>query len=116
MPESYENLMAVTAPELTDCMRMVTDSGGSRRALLSALAALIVEEYAGTTLAGQARTLQSAVNAINSAISNEVTNRGNAVSNEASARQAADEALGNRITAVETSIFIGDDGKCYVNL
>ena len=134
MAEIYENRMTVTAPELTDYLRLVTENENSRRTLLSALSALILEDYAGTTLAGTAQSIQAAVDALSAAISSEVNNRGNAVSGEATARQqadnalgesisgestaraSADTALGNQISAIETAIYIGSDGKCYANL
>lgn len=105
MAEIYENMMEAVSPGLNDCVRIVTSGNNSRRTLLSALARLIVEEYDGTTLAGQARAVKDAINALNTAAGNEAT-----------ARQNADTALGNRITAVQTAIYIGADGLCYSNL
>ena len=64
MAEVYENLMDVETPVLTDTVRLVTDSGSaSKRALISALATLIVESYTGSSLAGTSQSLKAAIDA-----------------------------------------------------
>ena len=50
MAETYENLMSGVNPTLTDSMRLVTSGGASNKALLSAVAKLILETYESTEL------------------------------------------------------------------
>lgn len=50
MAETYENLMSGVNPTLTDSMRLVTSGGESNKALLSAVAKLILETYESTEL------------------------------------------------------------------
>lgn len=58
-------LAAVTAIKNTDYLRVVTDDGASRKALVSDLAKQVVEGYAGSTLAGSAQSVKSAFDSLN---------------------------------------------------
>lgn len=62
MAENYENLMSGVTPSLADSIRVVTASGGSNKALLSAIGKLLVETYAGTSLETTAQTVAGALN------------------------------------------------------
>lgn len=65
MAETYENLMSGVNPTLTDSMRLVTSGGASNKALLSAVAKLILETYESTELD------DTVVDAINEIITNQ---------------------------------------------
>ena len=64
---------------------------------------------AATALTSRVSAAESDINTLESDLSAEITNRSNAVSSEASTRASADTSLGNRITALETTI----DGGTY---
>ena len=60
--ETYEKLMSGVTPSLADSIRVVTSAGDSNKALLSAIATLIVETYQGTSLETTAQTVAGALN------------------------------------------------------
>lgn len=62
MAETYEKLMSGVTPALTDSARLVTANGGSNKALLSAVAKLILESYTGTSLETTAQNVADAIN------------------------------------------------------
>ena len=67
MAETYENLMSGVNPTLTDSVRLVTSGGASNKALISAVAKLILETYESTELNA------TVVDAINELVENKPT-------------------------------------------
>lgn len=61
MAEQYERTLEAVTPSLSDSARIVTSGNGSRRALFSAIAKLLIEDYEGSTLGGSAQSLQDAI-------------------------------------------------------
>ena len=86
MGDRFENTAGVEIPELDDYARIVTKAGGTRRALVSELAKKIVEEYEGSTLGGEERTIQAAI-----ADAKQVASE--AIQEEQTAREEADTAI-----------------------
>ena len=59
-------LNAIAALTNSDFVRMVTSAGASRKATLQTIAQHIIENYAGSTLAGSQQSVKSALDALNS--------------------------------------------------
>lgn len=55
-----------TTPTMTDLLRLVGSDDHSYKALVSDVAKAIIETYAGSTLAGSAQSVKSALDALNS--------------------------------------------------
>lgn len=71
MPETiikkYESsLTNKTTPAMTDLLRLVGNDEHSYKALVSDVAKAIIETYAGSTVAGSAQSVKSALDALNS--------------------------------------------------
>ena len=86
MGDRFENTAIIETPDLDDYIRLVTKEGGTRRALASELAKKIVEEYEGSELGGEERTIQAAI-----ADAKQVASE--AIQEEQTAREEADTAL-----------------------
>jgi len=61
-------LSAITSISNSDFVRAVTSAGASRRITVSNLAKQIIEGYAGSTVAGSAQSVKSALDSLNSKI------------------------------------------------
>ena len=61
-----KNLTAVTSVAAADFLRVVTSAGASVKATAANLAKYIVETYNGSTVAGSAQSVKSALDALNS--------------------------------------------------
>lgn len=59
-------LSAITSISNSDFVRAVTSAGASRRITVSNLAKQIIEGYAGSTVAGSAQSVKSALDSLNS--------------------------------------------------
>lgn len=59
-------LTAITSISNSDFVRAVTSAGASRRITVSDLAKQIIEGYAGSTVAGSAQSVKSALDSLNS--------------------------------------------------
>ena len=59
-------LSAITSIAQSDFVRAVTAAGASRRVTVANLAKAIIEQYTGSTLAGSARSVKAALDALNS--------------------------------------------------
>lgn len=57
-------LSAITSVSNSDFVRLVTSEGASRKALVSDVAKQIIENYNGSTIAGSAQSVKSAVDAM----------------------------------------------------
>ncbi|HAE24508.1 MAG TPA: hypothetical protein DCG33_04135, partial [Prevotellaceae bacterium] len=86
MGDRFENTAIIETPDLDDYIRLVTKEGGTRRALASELAKKIVEEYEGSSLGGEERTIQAAISDAKQVASE-------AIQEEQTARQNADTAI-----------------------
>ena len=94
-----------------DKVRVVGSDTDSYAVLLSTVCAFILSTYAGTTLAGTAQSVKSAIDALSTAITNEVSTRGSAdttlqtnINTEAAARAAADGTLSNLTTQAKNNL------------
>ena len=72
MANTYLYNLTTETPLLTDNLIITGGSGHNvdYKALLSAVATLFIESYSGSTLAGSSRSVQSAINAINTNLTN----------------------------------------------
>lgn len=61
-----KNLTAVTSVAAADFLRVVTSAGASVKATAANLAKYIVETYNGSTVAGSAQSVKSALDSLNS--------------------------------------------------
>lgn len=61
-----KNLTAVTSVAAADFLRVVTSAGASVKATASNLAKYIIETYNGSTVAGSAQSVKSALDSLNS--------------------------------------------------
>ena len=86
MGDRFENTAIIETPDLDDYIRLVTKEGGTRRALASELAKKIVEEYEGSSLGGEERTIQAAISDAKQVASE-------AIQEEQTARQNADTTI-----------------------
>lgn len=59
-----------TTPTMTDLLRLVGSDDHSYKALVSDVAKAIIETYAGSTVAGSAQSVKSALDALNSKLLN----------------------------------------------
>ena len=72
MADQKVNELSTAAPALTDYI-MGMSGTAEYKALVSAVAKKIVEDYAGSTLAGSAQSVKSALDALNSTINDSPT-------------------------------------------
>lgn len=63
-------LSAITSVSNSDFARVVTSEGASRKALVSDVAKQIIENYNGSTIAGSAQSVKSAVDAVKTLANN----------------------------------------------
>lgn len=63
-------LTAITTIANSDFVRAVTSAGASRKITVANLAKQIIEGYAGSTVAGSAQSVKSALDSLNSKIGN----------------------------------------------
>ena len=65
-----KNLTAVTSVAAADFARVVTSAGASVKATFANIAKYIIETYNGSTVAGSAQSVKSALDSLNSNLSN----------------------------------------------
>lgn len=84
MAEQKVNELSTSTPALTDYI-MGMSGTAEYKALVSAVAKKIVEDYAGSTLAGSAQSVKSALDALNSTLNQKASGVATYVTNDVTA-------------------------------